>query len=364
LIPGVVMVSPGQAGVPYVAPIYGGVDARVLFIARDPGPKTQGALGGSGFLSLENDDASAERFATLLDEAGIPVGETLPWNAYPWYINRKPTAAQLEAGVEPLARLLSLLPKLGVVVLLGGSAQDGWSRLARRHRGLVAGFEVVPTYHTSNQALIGSPKERAERMAKLKEAFARTAQLLQDPEITKIADLLRRRNEIDADIARITGRPMTSGHLGEWIAAQVFDIALEEAANAAAFDGRFHGGPLTGKTVNVKWYLKHEGLLDMTESAILDFYLVLTGPHSAAVSSRSSTRPWCVDAVYLFDAADLLARQRARNVKIGVATSVLKAQWEAAEIFPAARNLQLPLTPAQKRLLRLLADPGPTDPGG
>jgi len=62
--------SSGQAGVPYVAPIYGGVDARVLFIARDPGPKTQRELDGSGFLSLENDDASAERFATLLDSYG------------------------------------------------------------------------------------------------------------------------------------------------------------------------------------------------------------------------------------------------------------------------------------------------------
>jgi hypothetical protein len=89
------MVSPGQAGVPYFAPIYGGVDARVLFVARDPGPKTQSELGGSGFLSLENDDASAERFATLLDDAGIPVGETLPWNAYPWYINRPPQAAEV-----------------------------------------------------------------------------------------------------------------------------------------------------------------------------------------------------------------------------------------------------------------------------
>jgi hypothetical protein len=50
--------------------------------------------------------------------------------------------------------------------------------------------------------------------------------------LARAAALLRERNAIDAELAGLTGRPMTSGHLGEWIAAQVFDIALEEAANA------------------------------------------------------------------------------------------------------------------------------------
>jgi hypothetical protein len=72
------------------------------------------------------------------------------------------------------------------------------------------------------------------------------------------------------------------------------------------------------------------------------------------------TRPWRIDAVYLFDAAELLAQRRAHNVNVGVATSVRQNQWEAAEIFPEARNPRLPLTPTQKSLLRLLAGPGGT----
>jgi len=35
-------------------------------------------------------------------------------------------------------------------------------------------------------------------------------------------------------------------------------------AVAPAFDGRFSSGALQGRTVNVKWYLKREGLLDVT----------------------------------------------------------------------------------------------------
>lgn len=172
----------GRGWVPYVSPDYGGVDARVLNIHRDPGPKTHRQHDGSGFLCVENDDPGAERFATLLDGAGIPVGETLSWNAYPWYIyDRKPGAAELEAGVEPLRRLLGLLPRLRVVMLHGGSAQDGWKRLARRYPDLISRLEAVATFSTGNRAFIGAPEVRAERMAKLKEAFARTAWMLREP---------------------------------------------------------------------------------------------------------------------------------------------------------------------------------------
>lgn len=103
-------------------------------------------------------------------------------NAYPWYINRLPRAAELEAGVEPLRRLLGLLPGLRVVMLHGGSARDGWRRLVRRHPDAALQLEVVPTYHTSSQAFIGPPETRAARVAALRAAFARTARILQEPD--------------------------------------------------------------------------------------------------------------------------------------------------------------------------------------
>jgi hypothetical protein len=40
-----------------------------LSISRDPGPKA-GGIKGSGFLSIENDDPSAERMGQFLREAG------------------------------------------------------------------------------------------------------------------------------------------------------------------------------------------------------------------------------------------------------------------------------------------------------
>ena len=71
---------------------------------------------------------------------------------------------------------------------------------------------------------------------------------------------------------------MTSGHLGEWIAAKVFDIELGASAVAAGIDGRFRSGWLQDPTVKIKRHLKIEGMLDTTESIALDCYLVLSGP--------------------------------------------------------------------------------------
>jgi hypothetical protein len=178
-----------------------------------------------------------------------------------------------------------------------------------------------------------------------------------DDELAHIARLLSQRNAIDDTIAAVIHRPMAAGHLGEWIAAQVFGIELEQSAVTAAIDGRFRFGPLQGCTVNVKWYLKQEGLLDMTESSELDYYLLLTGPRSAALTSRGATRPWHIDYVYLLHAPTLLTEQRARGVKTGVAASVLKAHWNAAEIYPVARNPLLPLGERETGLLRLFASP-------
>ncbi len=110
--------------------------------------------------------------------------------------------------------------------------------------------------------------------------------------------------------------------------------------------------------MNVKWYLKREGLLDMTEFTALDYYLVLAGPPSPAVSSQGTSRPWCIDAVYLFEARKLQAEQIARGVKRGVASSVIKEQREGAEVYPLAAKPELAVTPQQAEQLGLFAPGG------
>ena len=179
-------------------------------------------------------------------------------------------------------------------------------------------------------------------------------------ELERVAALIAERNSVDAEIGAISGRPVVAGHLGEWIAAQVFDIALEDSAVARGIDGRFTTGQLSGRTVNVKWYAKREGNLDLAEDYEADFYLVMTGPRAAPVSSRGGTRPLRITAVYLLAITELLAELRARGVKIGVAASVRVGDWDAAEIFPRQANTALVLTDQQREALALFA--GEPDP--
>lgn len=168
----------GRGWMPYIAPMYGGTNARVLSIFRDPGPKTQDGT-GSGMLCCQNDDPSAELHATLLANAGIPVAELLPWNAYPWYINRKPTGDELDAAAGALKRLIDLAPDLTVVMLHGGDARVGWRRFARQFPTAANHLVTVETYHTSRQAFWHKdPAVRAQRRAKLDADFAHVADLL------------------------------------------------------------------------------------------------------------------------------------------------------------------------------------------
>ncbi|MFB6613202.1 uracil-DNA glycosylase [Streptomyces sp. NPDC056367] len=155
----------GRGWMPHVTPWHGGVEARALSILRDPGPKTHEGV-GSGFLCVENDDPTAELQVQLFEGAGIAPRDVTAWNAYPWYINRSPKAAELQAGVEVLKQLLGLMPRVEVVLLQGSEAQDAWRRLLKTHSGVVRErtLKVVSTYHPGRQALfVRDPDERARR---------------------------------------------------------------------------------------------------------------------------------------------------------------------------------------------------------
>ena len=151
-----------DAHIPQFDPAEAGVDAKVLFLLEAPGPMTNAGnrRAGSGFISVDNDDATASAMWSARNSAGLHDG-VIAWNIVPWYLgaaSRKPTAAELVDGAAALREMLTLLPYLEVVALTGRYAQEGW----RRHVApwVADGPDIVDIWHPSPLSL-NQPGRRA-----------------------------------------------------------------------------------------------------------------------------------------------------------------------------------------------------------
>ena len=171
--------------------------------------------------------------------------------------------------------------------------------------------------------------------------------------LMNLAKLLRERNAIDSGIAKIINRPAITGHIGEYIAAEIFDIELEESASKKGLDGYFLSGRFSGCSVNIKWYMVMQNLLDVTPDHLPDYYLVMVGPSTIGTSSRGANYPAGISYIYLFESESLISALTERRVKLGTATSVARYLWDAAEVYPKETNKELVLSDSQKSKLKL-----------
>ncbi|MFI7609529.1 DUF6998 domain-containing protein [Micromonospora sp. NPDC049366] len=169
----------------------------------------------------------------------------------------------------------------------------------------------------------------------------------------QLAAMLQERDDLDARIAAVTGRSARQGDIGEFVAAQVFDIELAGTATQAGYDGTFRSGPLAGRTVNVKTYGDSFAGLDISPHEC-DHYLILSGPQRPVGAVRHHR--WRISAAYLLDSRRLIEALTARGVKIGIATSIRRDELKAAQIFPiAGPKPPIRLTQEQAALLSLFA---------
>lgn len=137
--------------VPDFDPLDGGIDARILFLLEKPGPTAasspQGRK-GPGFISRDNDNATAEAIHRFMHEAGLPRVDTVIWNLIPWWNGTiRITAAERLAGVHELQNLLTLLPRLHTAVLVG--------RTAAQARPLLNTLRLLESVHPSPQVRAG-----------------------------------------------------------------------------------------------------------------------------------------------------------------------------------------------------------------
>ncbi|AIF46037.1 uracil-DNA glycosylase [Dyella japonica] len=125
-------------------PLDGGVDADMLFLLEKPGPKTSatGKQKGSGFISRNNDDPTAEALFRFMVQAGISRKRTVLWNVIPgWNETIKTTSEEVRRGIDELKNLLPLLPNVQTVVLVGGKAKMALPLIQ------AMGFRVLTSAH-------------------------------------------------------------------------------------------------------------------------------------------------------------------------------------------------------------------------
>jgi len=111
--------------VPNFDPLDGGIGAQALFLFEKPGPMTaeDGERKGSGFISRNNDDPTAEATFSFMEQAEIPRKLTVIWKVVPWWNGtRKVTATEVREGEICLQELIGLLPKLRAIVMVGRKA--------------------------------------------------------------------------------------------------------------------------------------------------------------------------------------------------------------------------------------------------
>lgn len=146
----------GRATVmPHFDPADAGVNARVLMLLEAPGPMTNAGnkRPGSGFISSDNNDMTAENGWTLRRDSGLDETTTAVWNIVPFYLGPasvKPKAADLKEGAAALLEVMSLMPELRVVIASGLYARKGWSRYVV---GVRPDITAVTTWHPSPLAM-------------------------------------------------------------------------------------------------------------------------------------------------------------------------------------------------------------------
>lgn len=137
--------------VPHFDPAEAGVDARVLMLLEAPGPMANehGERPGSGFISVDNDDPTAQNIWTTRNDVGLHDG-VLVWNIVPWYLGPAsihPTVSVMAQGAMELRRLLPLLQNVSAIVLSGRYAQSGWKKHVAPFVG--SALTVFETWHPS-----------------------------------------------------------------------------------------------------------------------------------------------------------------------------------------------------------------------
>lgn len=152
--------------IPGFDPKNGNEAASYLFLLEAPGPKAV----QTGYVSLDNPDPTARNFQNHLRQAEIKAEDITVWNVVPWYLGdeerkkiRGATALDVQSGLKYLEALVTSMPRLECIVLVGGIARRAHVFLSHATTA-----RILSCHHPSAQALNANPFAAEENVAVLR----------------------------------------------------------------------------------------------------------------------------------------------------------------------------------------------------
>lgn len=137
-----------DAYVPGFDPNDGGIGARVLFLFEKPGPMTDARNGGSGMISRDNNDQTAQAISDFMNQSAIKRKDTILWNVIPlWNQVRLIRAEERQIGITLLEDLLeNVLQNVKVIVLVGRQAQRAINAI---NKSFPSRYTILTSAHPS-----------------------------------------------------------------------------------------------------------------------------------------------------------------------------------------------------------------------
>lgn len=141
--------------IPDFDPKNGNLNAKFLLVLEAPGPKAI----KTGYISIDNPDLTAKNLGRQLTKANVYPSEIAIWNIVPWYVGndsktriRAVNGNEVDVGIRYLKKLISIIPNLKCIVLVGAAARKAHVELSS-----VTNARILSCHHPSPRALNALP---------------------------------------------------------------------------------------------------------------------------------------------------------------------------------------------------------------
>ncbi|MGO4385657.1 uracil-DNA glycosylase [Specibacter sp. RAF43] len=163
-----------QQQVAYVDPVHDVDECRVVSLFSNVGE-----MDPSGFITA-GDDQAATRLLGIHWRIGMRPSYFMPWNVHPWFtpgeVNGRLTAPQIEQGLRPLVKLMTLVPRASSLVAHGTEAHRLADQLLKAQGPMLykRGFGIYKVRSLSGRSFAGSAERQEQWLAESATAYAET----------------------------------------------------------------------------------------------------------------------------------------------------------------------------------------------